>query len=124
MGEAKRRKEWMEKMKIIGPDGRPLPLPTKDNPLPRIGGDIPLAIIVEHPGTGQFSVKRLRNFDLLDLAKLLSNLSAAVLQSYQNAQKGILGQDAPPPEEPPPTEPPVEGGDLPDGTPQPNGNPS
>lgn len=80
----------MADLKIIGPDGRPIPPPKKGEPMPMapLGGAIIVAQI-EQFGNGQFGIRRVTNIASLDLAKVCANLAASIIQVEQNKNKVV-----------------------------------
>lgn len=65
--------------RIIGADGRPLSPPSKENPkLPQLE-PIPVARIDQLPN-GTFGIRRMRAISPYDMAKILCNLAASILE--------------------------------------------
>lgn len=101
MGEARRRKLWLERrekmadLKIIGPDGKEIQPPSKENPVvPSMPGAVVIAQIETFPGkvpgTSQFGIKALSPISVLDLCKVLAQLISALIEKNQKETSRII----------------------------------
>jgi len=90
----------MADIKILGPGGKPIPMPRKGEPLPQMPlGGATIVAQIEQFGNGQFGIRRLSAMSSLDLAKVCANLAASIIQVEQNKNKVVPaaeGTDEPP----------------------------
>lgn len=98
-----RKQAMAQQFKLMGPDGKPIPVPQKGQPLPQIPiASARLIAQIEEFRPGQFGIRRIADIASLDMVKVLCNLAASVVQVEQNKAREIIERTAELPPLPPP----------------------
>jgi hypothetical protein len=101
MGEARNRRLWEEAkkkmgdLKIMGLDGKPIPPPSKENPVvPAIPPEVSFDVIaqIEASGTGQYGIRVLRQIPIFDLCEVLAKIIGGLIEKNK-ANYRLVGPD-------------------------------